>query len=195
MSRREPRPRGALNHALHRVYDALLPHRRRDPARLERVFSHRPELLIPWILNQRQRLRLFLLPTTTRSSALVPVASPAHAEPSEELTENSQRDLLAESADATVAFMRTVLLPYLTLMARHQVQLSISPPRQSDVRSQRRLNDALGFDHVLVAVQPLFDTLPDLTHAVDELTAQLKISREEAAAAKRLLVPVQQADS
>ncbi|ETL78242.1 hypothetical protein L917_20926 [Phytophthora nicotianae] len=35
MSRREPRPRGALNHALHRAYDALMPHRRRDPARLE----------------------------------------------------------------------------------------------------------------------------------------------------------------
>ncbi|ETM33915.1 hypothetical protein L914_18893 [Phytophthora nicotianae] len=76
-------------------------------------------------------------------------------------------------------------------MARHQVQLSITPPLQGDVRTQRRLNDALGFDQVLAAVQPLSDTLPDLPHVVGEPTAQLKISREEAAAAKRLLVPVQ----
>ncbi|ETP44052.1 hypothetical protein F442_09314 [Phytophthora nicotianae P10297] len=76
-------------------------------------------------------------------------------------------------------------------MSRHQVQLSISPPLQGDVRTQSRLNDALGFDQVLAAVQPLSDTLPDLPHAVGELTAQLKISREEDAAAKRLLVPAQ----
>ncbi|ETK71586.1 hypothetical protein L915_21201 [Phytophthora nicotianae] len=44
MSRREPRPRGALNHALHRAYDALMPHRRRDPARLEKT----RELLLRW---------------------------------------------------------------------------------------------------------------------------------------------------
>ncbi|ETP28444.1 hypothetical protein F442_22262 [Phytophthora nicotianae P10297] len=110
------------------------------------------------------------LQAETQSSALVPVASPAPAESSEMLTVDSLRDLLAESADAT---------------------LCISPPLQGDVRTQRRLNDALGFDQVLAAVQPLSDTLPDLPHAVGELTAQLKISREEAAAAKRLLVPVQ----
>ncbi|ETL78389.1 hypothetical protein F442_21510 [Phytophthora nicotianae P10297] len=127
----------------------------------------------------------------TQSSALVPVASPAPAEPSEELTVDSLRDLLAEPADATVDSVRTALLPYLTLMARHQVQLSISPPLQGDIRTQCRLIDALGFDQVLAAVQPLSDTLPDLPHAVGELTAQLKISREEAAAAKCLLVPVQ----
>ncbi|ETO99742.1 hypothetical protein F441_22838 [Phytophthora nicotianae CJ01A1] len=131
------------------------------------------------------------LQAETQSSALVPVASPAPAESSERLTVDSLRDLLAESADATVDSVRTALLPYLTLMARHQVQLCISPPLQGDVRTQRRLNDELGFDQVLTAVQPLSDTLPDLPHAVGELTAQLKISREEAAAAKRLLVPVQ----
>ncbi|ETI34720.1 hypothetical protein F443_18842, partial [Phytophthora nicotianae P1569] len=131
------------------------------------------------------------LQAEAQSSALVPVASPAPAESSEILTVDSLRDLLAESADATVDSVRTALLPYLTLMARHQVQLSISPPLQGDVRTQRRLNDALGFDQVLAAVQPLSDTLPDLPHAVGELTAQLKISREEAAAAKCLLIPVQ----
>ncbi|ETP28461.1 hypothetical protein F442_22245, partial [Phytophthora nicotianae P10297] len=127
----------------------------------------------------------------TQSSALIPVASPAPAEPSEELTVDSLRDLLAESADATVDSIRTALLSYLTQMARHQVQLSISPPLQGAVRTQRRLNDALGFDQVLASVQPLSNTLSDLPGAVGELTAQLKISREEAAAAKRLLVPVQ----
>ncbi|ETO58905.1 hypothetical protein F444_22720 [Phytophthora nicotianae P1976] len=131
------------------------------------------------------------LQAETQSSALDPVASSAPAESSEMLTVDSLRDLLAESADATVDSVRTALLPYLTLMARHQVQLCISPPLQGDVRTQRRLNDALGFDQVLAAVQPLSDMLPDLPHAVGELTAQLKISREEAAAAKRLLVPVQ----
>ncbi|ETP28459.1 hypothetical protein F442_22246, partial [Phytophthora nicotianae P10297] len=130
------------------------------------------------------------LPTAARSSALVPVVSPAHAEPSEELTVDSQRDSLVESAGATVDSVRTPLLPYLTLMARHQVQLSISPPLQGDVCTQHRLNDAFGFDQVLAAVQRLSDTLPDLLHVVRELTAQLKISREEFAAAKRLLVPV-----
>ncbi|ETO82363.1 hypothetical protein F444_03492 [Phytophthora nicotianae P1976] len=91
---------------------------------------------------------------------------------------DSLRDLLAESADATVDSVRTVLLPYLTLMARHQVQLSISPPLQGDVRTQRRLIDVLGFDQVVGV-------------AVGELTAQLNISLEKAAAVKRLLVSVQ----
>ncbi|ETP29265.1 hypothetical protein F442_21575 [Phytophthora nicotianae P10297] len=131
------------------------------------------------------------LPTATQSSVRVPVASPAHAEPSEELTVDSLRDLLAESADATVDSLRTAFFPYLTLMARHQVQLNISPPLQGDVRTQCRFNDALGFDQALAAVQPLSDTLPDLFNAVGELTAQLEISREEAAAAKRLPVLVQ----
>ncbi|ETM00994.1 hypothetical protein L917_02359 [Phytophthora nicotianae] len=155
MSRRELRPRGALNHALHRAYDALLPHRRHDPARLE---ESRPV-------------------NTDRSTGQPPpVASlqpPSGTSPMD-----------PESA-------RTALLPYVTLIARHQVQLSVSPPLQRDIRTQRRLNDALGFDQVLAAVQPLSDTLPDLPHAVGELTAQLKISREEAATAKHLLVPVQ----
>ncbi|ETO58730.1 hypothetical protein F444_22890, partial [Phytophthora nicotianae P1976] len=131
------------------------------------------------------------LQAETQSSALVPDASPAPAESWGMLTVDSLRDLLAESADATVDSVRAALLPFLTLMARHQVQLCISPPLQGDVRTQRRLNDALGFDQVLAAVQPLSDTLPDLPHAVGELTAQLKITREEADAAKRLLVPVQ----
>ncbi|ETL80723.1 hypothetical protein L917_18804 [Phytophthora nicotianae] len=104
-------------------------------------------------------------PTGTQSSALVPVASPAPAETSEELT--------------------------LTLMSRHQVQLSISSPLQGDIRTQRGRNDALGYARVLAVVQPLSDTLLNLPHAVGELTAQLEIYREEAAAAKRLLVPVQ----
>ncbi|ETI54871.1 hypothetical protein F443_02390 [Phytophthora nicotianae P1569] len=116
----------------------------------------------------------------TQSSTLVPVSSPAPAETSEELTVDSLRDLLADSADATVGSVRTALLPYLTLMAPYQVQLSISPPLQGDIRTQRRLNDALGFDQVLAVVPPLSDTLQNLPHAVGELTAQLEISREEA---------------
>ncbi|ETL24354.1 hypothetical protein L916_21632, partial [Phytophthora nicotianae] len=184
MSRREPRPHGALNHALYRAYDALLPHRRRDPARLEPSsatslqppsgtsfpMSHDPT---PTPAAPTAAATSATLQAGTQSSALVPVASPAPAEASEELTVDSLSDLLAEPADATVD------------------SLSISPPLQGDVRTQSRLNDALGFDQVLAAVQPLSDTLPDLPHAVDELTAQLKISREEDAAAKRLLVPAQ----
>ncbi|ETI34722.1 hypothetical protein F443_18841 [Phytophthora nicotianae P1569] len=215
MSRRAPRPRGALNHALHRAYDALLPHRRRDPARLEESrpvdtdrLSGQPSSATSLQLSSGTSLPMSYEPTPmpaaptaaappatlqagTQSSALIPVASPAPADPSEELTVDSLRDLLAESADATVDSIRTALLSYLTLMARHQVQLSISPPLQGAVRTQRRLNDALGFDQVLASVQPLSNTLSDLPRAVGELTAQLKISREEAAAAKRLLVPVQ----
>ncbi|ETN15230.1 hypothetical protein PPTG_22096 [Phytophthora nicotianae INRA-310] len=155
MSRREPRPRGALNHTLHRAYDALLPHRRHDPARLE---ESRP------VNTDRSTGQ----PPPVASLQPPSGTSPMDPEPA-----------------------RTALLPYVTLIARHQVQLSVSPPLQRDIRTQRRLNDALGFDQVLAAVQPLSDTLPDLPHAVGELTAQLKISREEAATAKHLLVPVQ----
>ncbi|ETO62473.1 hypothetical protein F444_19619 [Phytophthora nicotianae P1976] len=215
MSRREPCPRGDLNHVLHRAYDALLPHQRRDPTRLESGISSGRHRSFAWtasfsLLQPPSGTSLPMgreptptpaaptaaassatLQTGTQSSTLVPVASPDPADLSEELTVDSLRDLLAESADATVDSVRTALLPYLTLMARHQVQLSITPPLQGDVRTQRRLNDALGFDQVLAAVQPLSDTLPDLPHVVGEPTAQLKISREEAAAAKRLLVPVQ----
>ncbi|ETP08048.1 hypothetical protein F441_15858 [Phytophthora nicotianae CJ01A1] len=154
MSRRQPRPRGALNHALHRAYDALLPQQRRDPTRLEEFrpvdtgrspgqpssaaslsspsgtslpMDHEPT---PMPAATTAAASSAALQTGTQSSALVPVASPAPAEPSEELTVDSLRDLLAESADPTVDSVRTALLPYLTLMARHQVQLSISPPLQ-----------------------------------------------------------------
>ncbi|ETO60014.1 hypothetical protein F444_21745 [Phytophthora nicotianae P1976] len=210
MSRREPRPRGALNHAQHRAYDAVLSHRRRDPARLVEsrpVITDRSTGQPPPAASLQPPSRTSrhmnpepasppaappaALPTATQSSVRVPVASPAHAEPSEELTVDSLRDLLAESADATVDSLRTAFFPYLTLMARHQVQHNISPPLQGDVRTQCRFNDALGFDQALAAVQPLSDTLPDLLHAVGELTTQLEISREEAAAAKRLPVLVQ----
>ncbi|ETP00134.1 hypothetical protein F441_22444 [Phytophthora nicotianae CJ01A1] len=105
-------------------------------------------------------------PTGTQSSALVPVASPAPAETSEELTVDS-------------------------LHNSSLIQLSISSPLQGDIRTQRGRNDALGYARVLAVVQPLSDTLLNLPHAVGELTAQLEIYREEAAAAKRLLVPVQ----
>ncbi|ETP07996.1 hypothetical protein F441_15941 [Phytophthora nicotianae CJ01A1] len=122
MSRREPRSRGALNHALHRAYDALFPHRRRDPARLEesrRVDTDRSSGQPPSAASLQPPSGTSLpmgheptltpaaptaatpsatLQAETQSSALVPVASPAPAEPSEVLTVDSLRDLLAESA-------------------------------------------------------------------------------------------------
>ncbi|ETI39182.1 hypothetical protein F443_15196 [Phytophthora nicotianae P1569] len=127
MSRREHRSRGALNHALHRAYDALLPHRRRDPARVEESrpvdtdrssgqpssatslqppsgtslpMRHEP---LPPPAASTAAAPSATLQAETQSSVLVPVASPAPAEPSEELTVDSLRDLLAESADATDA--------------------------------------------------------------------------------------------
>ncbi|KAG4055601.1 hypothetical protein PC123_g9294 [Phytophthora cactorum] len=72
---------------------------------------------------------------------------------------------------------------------RHQVQLHVLPPLQTDVAARRRLNSAVGFNDVLAAVQPLPDSLPDLPRRVGELEAQLRSAEADAAAPKRSVVP------
>ncbi|KAI9998207.1 hypothetical protein PInf_002546 [Phytophthora infestans] len=74
-------------------------------------------------------------------------------------------------------------------MARHQVKLNVAPPLHSDVRTQRRLKTAMGFDKVLAAVQPLSNALSALPDRVVSLERQLRAAQTEAAAAVRSVAP------
>ncbi|KAG3068728.1 hypothetical protein PI125_g23359 [Phytophthora idaei] len=97
--------------------------------------------------------------------------------------------MLAESSEASVDKMMTSMLPYLTAIVRHQVQLHVSPPLHTDVAARRRLNSDVGFDDGLAAVQPLPDSLPDLPRRIGELEARLRYAEADAAAAKRSVAP------
>ncbi|RAW21907.1 hypothetical protein PC110_g21651, partial [Phytophthora cactorum] len=101
------------------------------------------------------------LPAATEVPAEPPPAPPVPDDASAPVTEASLQAMIADS-EASVDQMMTSMLPYLTAIIRHQVQLHVSPPLHTDVTAQRRLNGAVEFDDVLAAVQPLPDSLPDL---------------------------------
>ncbi|KAF1784176.1 hypothetical protein GQ600_1954 [Phytophthora cactorum] len=69
--------------------------------------------------------------------------------------------------------MMTSMLPYLTAIVRHQVQLHVSPPLHTDVAAQRRLNSAVGIRRRAGCRSPLPDSLPDLPRRIGELEARL----------------------
>ncbi|KAI9980001.1 hypothetical protein PInf_027027 [Phytophthora infestans] len=109
---------------------------------------------------------------------MAPADLPAPGGGSPPLTEDSLR--WAESTGASFDHMVTSIIPYLTAMARHQVQLNVAPPLHGDVHTQRRLKTAIGFDEVLAAVQPLPDALSALRDR-----RLLRAAQAEAAAAVR----------
>ncbi|KAG3061387.1 hypothetical protein PI124_g22803 [Phytophthora idaei] len=129
------------------------------------------------------------LPAVTEAPASPPAASPVPADASEPVTEASLQAMLAESSEASVDQMMTSVIPYLTAIVCHQVQLHDSPPLPTDVTAQRRLNSAVGFVDVLAAGQPLPGSLPDLPRRVGELEARLRSAEADAAATKRSDVP------
>ncbi|KAI9983344.1 hypothetical protein PInf_007356 [Phytophthora infestans] len=120
---------------------------------------------------------------------MAPATPPAPPGGPPPLTEDSLRAMLAASTEASVDHMMTSIIPYLTAMARHQVQLSVAPPLHGDVHAQRRLETAVGFDDVLAAVQPLPDALSALPERVADLERQLRFAQSEAAAAVRSVAP------
>ncbi|KAI9988277.1 hypothetical protein PInf_021675 [Phytophthora infestans] len=120
---------------------------------------------------------------------MAPAAPPAPAGGPPPLTEDSLRAMLAENTEASVDHMMTSIIPYLTAMARHQVQLSVAPPLHGDIHTQRRLETAVGFDDVLAAIQPVPDALSALPERVADLERQLRFAQSEAAAAVRSVAP------
>ncbi|KAG2795856.1 hypothetical protein PC129_g22219 [Phytophthora cactorum] len=129
------------------------------------------------------------LPAATEVPAEPPAAPLMPADASAPVAEASLQAMLAESSEASVDQMMTSMIPYLSPIVRHQVQLDVSPPLHTDVAAQRRLNSAVEFDDVLAALQPLPDSLPDLPRRIGELEAQLRSAEAGAAAAKRSVVP------
>ncbi|KAG3055860.1 hypothetical protein PI125_g25653 [Phytophthora idaei] len=129
------------------------------------------------------------LPAATEVPAEPPAAPLVPDDASAPVTEASLQAMLAESSEASVDQMMTSMLPYVTAIVRHQVQLHVSPPLHTDVAAQRRLSGAVGFDDVLAAVHPLPDSLPDLPRQIGELEARIRSAEADAAAAKRSVVP------
>ncbi|KAG2767537.1 hypothetical protein Pcac1_g21071 [Phytophthora cactorum] len=108
----------------------------------------------------------------TEAPAEPPPAPPVPANASAPVTEASLHAMLAESSEALVDQMMTSMIPCLTAIVRHQVQIHVSPPLHTDV-----------------AAQPLPDSLPDLPRRIGELEARLRSAEADAAAAKRSIVP------
>ncbi|KAG3124867.1 hypothetical protein PC128_g27423 [Phytophthora cactorum] len=129
------------------------------------------------------------LPAMAEVPADPPAAPPVPANASAPVTDASLQAMPAESSEALADQMMTSMAPYLTAIARHQVQLHVSPSLHTDVAAQRRLNSAVGFDDMLAAVQPLPDSLPDLPRRIGELEARRRSAEADAAAAKRSVVP------
>ncbi|KAG3075995.1 hypothetical protein PI125_g21622 [Phytophthora idaei] len=129
-------------------------------------------------------------PAPSEAPPALPAATGVPAEPpAAPVTEASLQAMLSESSEASVDQMMTPMIPYLTAIVRHQVQLHASPPLHTDVAAQRRLDSAVGFDDVLAAVQPLSDSIPNLPRRIGELEARLRSAEVDAATAKRLVVP------
>ncbi|RAW19797.1 hypothetical protein PC110_g23761 [Phytophthora cactorum] len=68
------------------------------------------------------------LPAATEVQAEPPVAPPVPFDASAPVTDASLQAMLAESSEASVDQMMTSMIPYLTAIVRHQVQLHVSPP-------------------------------------------------------------------
>ncbi|KAG2989130.1 hypothetical protein PC128_g21321 [Phytophthora cactorum] len=169
--------KGGLNRAIDRVFKALVPRRAREHERLQGDTDHsdtqqHPEAAPPALPGTSAPMNPApassapseappALPAATEVPAEPPPAPPVPDDASAPVTEASLQAMIADS-EASVDQMMTSMLPYLTAIIRHQVQLHVSPPLHTDVTAQRRLNGAVGFDDVLAAVQPLPDSLPDL---------------------------------
>ncbi|KAG4058076.1 hypothetical protein PC123_g6917 [Phytophthora cactorum] len=197
--------KGGLNRAIDRAFKALVPRRTREHERLQGDTDHsdtqqHPEAAPPALPGTPAPMNHApassapseappALPAATKVPAEPPAAPPVPDDASAPVTEASLQAMLAESSEASVDQMMTSMLPYLTAIVRHQVQLHVSPSLHTDVAAQRRLNGAVGFGDVLAAVQPLPDSLPDLPRQIGELEARLRSAEADAAAAKRSVVP------
>ncbi|KAG3058457.1 hypothetical protein PI125_g25218 [Phytophthora idaei] len=69
------------------------------------------------------------LPAATEVPAEPPAAPPVPVGASAPVTDASLQAMLAESSEASVDQMMTSMIPYLTAIVRHQVQLHVSLPR------------------------------------------------------------------
>ncbi|KAG2804042.1 hypothetical protein PC111_g18429 [Phytophthora cactorum] len=197
--------KGGLNRIIDRAFKALVPRRVREHERLHGDTDHsntqqHPEAAPPALPGTSAPMNPSpassapseappALPAATEVPAESPAAPPVPDDASAPVTEASLQAMLAESSEASVDQMMTSMLPHLTAIVRHQVQLHVSPPLHTDVAAQRRMNNAVGFDDVLAAVQPLPDSLPDLLRQIGELEARLRSAEADAAAAKSSVVP------
>ncbi|KAG2872359.1 hypothetical protein PC114_g26421 [Phytophthora cactorum] len=195
----------SLNRAIDRSFKALVPRRAQERERLQGDTDHSdtqqpPEAAPPALPGTWDPMNPAPAPSaSSEAPPALPAATEVPVEPlaaplmpadaSAPVTEASLQAMLVESSEASVGQMMTSMLPYLTAIVRHQVQLHDSPPLYTDVAAQRRLNSAVGFDDVLAAVHPLPDSQPDLPRRIGELEARLRSAEADAAAAKRSVVP------
>ncbi|KAG2840893.1 hypothetical protein PC112_g3563 [Phytophthora cactorum] len=196
--------KGGLNRAIDRAFKALVPRRARKHERLLGDTDHSntqqppgaatpappgtSASMNPAPASSASSEAPPALPAATEVLAEPPAAPPVPDDASAPVTEASLQAMLAKSSEASVNQMMTSMLPYLTAIVRHQVQLHVSPPLHTDVAAQRRLNGAVGFDDVLAAVQPLPDSLQDIPRQIGELEARLRSAEADAAAAKSSVV-------
>ncbi|KAG7378941.1 hypothetical protein PHYBOEH_012115 [Phytophthora boehmeriae] len=105
----------------------------------------------------------------TRAAALVQGSLLATPSPTVPMTEASFQRLVDESAEALSESVRSSLTPFLTQLARQQVQITISPSLRSDSAAQRRLNTAQDFDSVISSVTPVPDSAAALPPEIASL--------------------------
>ncbi|ETP39514.1 hypothetical protein F442_13027 [Phytophthora nicotianae P10297] len=170
VSRQEPRPRGALARALRDSFDEIAPRRRRHrgfacsttATSAPSTSSGTSAPIAPEVTSIVPLPSSPTASTAVEDSALVPAAPPTRPQAFTPFPEDSLRDLLAESSEASVNAVMVQILPYLTHIIRHQVQLSIVPPLRGEMNTQ---------------------------HWVSELKARFISDQVEVAAAQRSVAP------
>ncbi|ETK81670.1 hypothetical protein L915_12845 [Phytophthora nicotianae] len=145
VSRQEPRPRGALARALRDSFDEIAPRRRRHrgfacsttATSAPSTSSGTSAPIAPEVTSIVPLPSSPTASTAVEDSALVPAAPPTRPQAFTPFPEDSLRDLLAESSEASVNAVMVQILPYLTHIIRHQVQLSIVPPLRGEMNTQQ----------------------------------------------------------
>ncbi|ETI41619.1 hypothetical protein F443_13151 [Phytophthora nicotianae P1569] len=159
VSRQEPRPRGALARALRDSFDEIAPRRRRHrgfacsttATSAPSTSSGTSAPIAPEVTSIVPLPSSPTASTAVEDSALVPAAPPTRPQAFTPFPEDSLRDLLAESSEASVNAVMVQILPYLTHIIRHQVQLSIVPPLRGEMNTQHELKARFISDQVEVA--------------------------------------------
>ncbi|KAG3154607.1 hypothetical protein PC128_g22288 [Phytophthora cactorum] len=160
--------KGGLNRAIDRAFKALVPCRAREHERLQGDIDYSntqqppevspsapPETSAPMSPGPASSAPSEVPPAllaVTEAPARPPAAPPVPADTSAPVTEASLQAMLTESSEASVDQMMTSMIPHLTAIVRHQVQLHVSLLVSSPSPAPRQASDGTPRHSLSVAV-------------------------------------------
>ncbi|KAG3240752.1 hypothetical protein PI124_g14378 [Phytophthora idaei] len=160
--------KGGLNRDIGRAFKALVPRRVREHERLQGDTDHSntqqpPEAAPPAPPGTSAPMNTApappapseappALPAATEVPAEPPAVPPAPVDASAPITEASLQAMLVKSSEASVDQMMTSMIPCLTAIVRHQVQLHISLLVPSPSSVSRQAPDGTPYHSLSVVV-------------------------------------------